>query len=140
MKVIKWIGHPVVLVIVYLLLVIEGDNFGGYYLLYLILSLPHGVPYAVVAALGIAGMVIAFNIHSRKYELMKYALYLVGFALMIISLVMFFETGYSWNTFKLTVPLSTFILFGIISFCFLARTVWLFLKMKVPKNHQMKMI
>lgn len=135
MRIIKWIGHPVALVIVYLLLIISGDNFGGIYLLYLVLSLPHAVPYAVLAGLGIAGVVIAFNIHSKAMLFIKPLLYLVGIALMIFSLVLFFETGYNWNTFRETVPLSTFILFGICSICFLIRTLSSFQKTSLKSLH-----
>lgn len=123
MNIIKWIGHPVVMIVVYLLLIIEGDNFGGFYSIYLLLSLPHAVPYAISAVLGIVGVVIAFNIHSKKYELLKSVLYLLGFGLMIFSLVLFFETGYNWTTFRLGVPVASFILFGICGLCFLVRTL-----------------
>ncbi len=49
MKALKIIGHPVLLISLYLLLIIEGDQFGGFYLLYLVMAIPHGVPYAIVA-------------------------------------------------------------------------------------------
>lgn len=135
MKLIQWIGHPVVLVIIYLLLIIEGDNFGGFYLLYLVLSLPHGVAYAVVAALGIAGVIVAFNMHLPRFALLKTVLYLLGFCLMILSLLLFFARGYSWETFQLGIPLSTFILFGVCSICFLIRTLSSFQRVSM-KNLQ----
>lgn len=135
MRIIKWIGHPVALLIVYLLLIIEGDNFGGIYLLYLVLSLPHGVPYAVAAALGIATVVVAFNMNGPRFTLLKTVLYLLGFCLMILSLLLFFERGYSWETFQIGVPLSTFILFGICSICFLIRTLSSFQKTSLKSLH-----
>ena len=138
MKLIKWIGHPVIMVILYLLLIIEGDNFGGFYMLYLMLSVPHGVPYATVAALGIAGVVVAFNIHSARHRLFKPVLYLLGFGLMIFSLILFFQTGYNWKTFQLIVPCSSFILFGICAACFLIRTMDSFLPKKERAVRQLK--
>lgn len=125
MKAIKWIGHPVVLIILFLLLIIEGDNFGGFFLLYLILALPHGVPYALVAITGITSITVGFNVHNKRLEFYKIGLYIAGLLLMLISLIMFFAKGNKDATFKEPVPLFSFVFFGVCSFCFLLRTIYL---------------
>jgi hypothetical protein len=119
MKIVKWIGHPVILVIVYLLLVIEGDQFGGFFMLYLLLALPHLVLYALVAALGLFFMILAFNLNRDKYLNRITVFYLIGYTSMIVSLVLFFAKGNKWETFELAIPRLSFILFGICSICFL---------------------
>ena len=65
MKIIKWIGHPVIVICTFLLLITEGENFGGFYVLYLILALPHGALYAILASIGIASIVLGFNIQKE---------------------------------------------------------------------------
>lgn len=138
MKLIKAIGHPVVLICIYLLLVIEGDNFGGFYVLYLLLALPHAVPYSVIAAVGIGFMVVGFNLQGTHRLIQKSALYLLGFVFMITSLVVFFAKGNKWATFELTVPLLSFILLGLCSVCFIISTIyslWYSMHPKV-KSHQ----
>jgi amino acid transporter len=121
MKIIKWIGHPVILVVLYLLLIIEGDEFGGFYMLYLLLSLPHLVPYSIIAAAGLSFIIIAFN--SKRSEKRIFAFYLFGYLLMLLSLIIFFSKGNKWKTFELDIPLLSFIVFGISSLCFLG---WIF--------------
>ena len=132
MKILKFIGHPVILIIIYLLLVIEGDEFGGFFMMYLMLALPHLVPYSVVAGVGLLLVIVAFNM-SAKYWRVLPILYLLGYILMIVSLVMFFEKGNKWQTFELTVPRFTFIVFGFISICFLVNLVSSFVSTHVKR-------
>lgn len=126
MKVIKWIGHPVVLVCTYLLFITEGQNFGGFYMLYLMLALPHGVPYAILAALGIASVVIGFNLNKKHAYWVKALLYLIGLVLMVSSLINFFATGDQSGTFEGGVPLISFIILCVCSFCFFITALSLF--------------
>lgn len=125
MKVVNWIGHPVIFLICYLLLIIEGDHFGGFFMLYLLLTLPHFVPYAVIAALGMAGVIIGFNVRKKKNLKSKPLLYLIGFCFMVAALVIFFGKGNKWETFHYALPTTSFLLFGISSFCFLVNIVCL---------------
>lgn len=140
MKIIKWIGHPVVLISVFLLLIIEGENFGGFYLLYLVLALPHGAPYAVISVFGITSIVIGFNIQTQKVIHLKPFFYLIGFGLMLLSLIMFFAKGNKWATFQLTVPLASFVVFALCSFCFLLHSISLFFKWDQTKNNSLRTI
>ena len=126
MKLIRIIGHPVILIIAYLLLVIEGDYFGGFFALYLVLSLPHGEPYAIIAALGIASVVIGFNLKGSRRRILRPILYLLGYFIMVLALIVFFVRGTSWETFNGGVPTFTFIIFGVLSIFYLISTFFLF--------------
>jgi hypothetical protein len=123
MKTLKWIGHPVLFVIIYLLLIIEGDHFGGFFILYLLLTLPHLVPYAVVSAFGIIGVVIGYNIEKEKQLKLKLMCYFIGFCLMILALILFFAKGNKWETFNYILPTVIFIIFGICGLCFLLNAI-----------------
>ena len=136
MKVIRWIGHPIIFICVYLLLITEGVNFGGFYMLYLLLALPHGALYAALAIVGIAFIIIGFNL-SRVNKAIKPILYLLGLLSMILSLLNFFATGDQTNTFKSTVPLISFILLRICGLFFFIYTLSLFEK---PQSKRMQMV
>jgi hypothetical protein len=136
MKVIKRIGHPVVFICVYSLFITEGVNFGGFYMLYLLLALPHGALYAILAAVGIACIIIGFNL-SRDNKMIKPILYLFGLISMILSLINFFATGDQTPTFRSTVPLTSFVLLCICGLFFFIYTLSLFQK---PLLKQMQMV
>lgn len=122
MKIIKILGHPIVLVTIFLLLIIEGAHFGGFYLLYLLLAIPHGATYAIMAIAGIILIVIAKGFITNNSNKLRAVLYLLGLLIMNASLVLFFsrneKTG-NMETFQGGVPLVSFIIFGLIMLCFL---------------------
>jgi hypothetical protein len=50
----------------FLLILISGQYFGGFYILYLLLALPHGGVYAIVAAIGILILVLTYYTFRRR--------------------------------------------------------------------------
>ncbi|MBA2499927.1 MAG: hypothetical protein H0V30_09400 [Chitinophagaceae bacterium] len=122
MKIIKVLGHPIVLIAIFLLLIIEGAHFGGFYLLYLLLAIPHGATYALLAIGGISLIVIVKSFVPNKSNKIRAILYLLGLLIMNTSLVIFFsrdeKTG-NMETFEGGVPLISFIIFGVFMLCFL---------------------
>ena len=136
MKLIEIIGHPVLMMSLYFLLIIEGSNFGGVYLLYLMLALPHGVPYAIVALLGLVFVFISYKTYRGRKRMMNPIFNLVGLLLMISSLIIFFNTGQKGETFRLFIPLLTFILFGVSALSFIYNSVYMLMKIRpaVPRG------
>lgn len=126
MKVIKILGNPVLAMSLFLLIIIEGKRFGGVYLLYILISLPHGAPYAIIGILGLMSLLIGYNITNRKENLIKPMLYLIGTVLLILSLVVFFTKDPKGNndaTFEQAVPLISLLLFSISVICLLLQTI-----------------
>jgi hypothetical protein len=119
MKIIKIIGHPVSVMCMYLLLIISGKSFGGFYVLFIFLGLPHGVPDAIVSTVGLGIMLLGYKVYRKKFHLIKPALYLLGDAVMIAGLVLFFQVAkdYSNATFQQAVPRFSFALFGLCVVC-----------------------
>lgn len=115
MKLIKIVGHPVLVMCFFLLLLISGEGFGGFYLIYLLIGLPHGVPHALLALAGLGAMFTGYKIYRKQSHVIKPLLYLLGSGLMVSALVAFFTAskGYNDPTFHQAVPLVTFILFGV---------------------------
>jgi xanthosine utilization system XapX-like protein len=135
MKAIKVLGHPIIIMSIFLLLLIEGDNFGGFYLLYLILALPYGAPYAIVALLGLIVVFIGYKIFRVRLHPMKPILYLIGQTLMFCSLIMFFSKGNKYATFQQIIPLFSFVLFALCSICLLINS-FILLKQQRNSNDQ----
>lgn len=138
MKAIKFIGHPVLFMSLFLLLIIEGDQFGGLYLLYLVLALPQGAPYAIVALAGLILVFTAYKIYRVRAHYIKPALYVIGSLVMIFSLVLFFGKGNKWETFSLGIPLFSFIIFALSGLCFLLNALSGFLHSR-DNNHTLRM-
>lgn len=121
MKALKIIGHPVLIMSLFMLILISGEAFGGPYLLYLILGLPHGVDYAVIGFLGLVCLFVSYKIFRGKgRNWLKPTLNLIGILLLLLSLYIFFindRMRYNYNTFSQSVPMVSLILFGISVVC-----------------------
>lgn len=138
MKIIKILGSPVLVMILFLLIIIEGKRFGGIYLLYLLISLPHGAPYAIIAVAGLLSLLIGYNINGNKRKLSKPILYLIGTAFLLLSLIVFFTKDPKGNnnaTFEQAIPLFTLCLFGVSILCLLYTSISMFRKKNNSNTH-----
>ena len=137
MKLVKIIGHPVLVMSLFSLVIIEGEHFGGFYILYLFFGLTYFAPFAIAGLVGIATLIIGNNLSSER-RLIKSYLYLVGWLLLMASYLVFFQNSKNNHreTFETTGPIVSFVLFAISSICFLVNTVRLFIKAngKQPKT------
>jgi hypothetical protein len=128
MKTVKILVHPVSLIICFLMIIISGQHLGGFYLLYLLLALPHG---GIHALLGISGAILLLiNHYWIKLSVNKYVFIFinaVGSFLLAMSLYVFFindKEHYNYGTFSQTVPLITLALFGIVFISFFINNIW----------------
>jgi hypothetical protein len=140
MKLIQVIGHPVLVMSLFLLIMIEGENFGGFYLLYLLLALPHGATYAVIAVSGLIFIFIGYKFYRIRYNPIKSLLYLIGISLLILSLFIFFNKGNKDATFEEVVPLISFVLFGISTTCFLINSITMLLRKRRNNSQSLNMV
>lgn len=130
MKIIKIIGHPVLVMSMFLLVIISGQHFGGFYLLYILMGLPNGAPHALIALTGLITLFIGYKIYRSKPHVFKPILYVIGVLIMSYALLTFFENsqGYNNATFYQTVPLISLIIYGTCSLCCLIYAFWLIAK------------
>ena len=133
MKAVKIVGHPIFFLCSYLLFITEGQSFGGFYMIYLLVALPHFALYAVLAVLGIAGVIIGYNFLTYERKISKFVVSLIGFLLMVLSLIDFFMTGDQSRTFQLKLPTITFVVLSICCFGFITN---LFLEFKHVSNRK----
>lgn len=119
MKLIKIIGHPVVVIIMFFLVIISGKSFGGFYLMYILMGLTYGVTHSIIAVLALTVMLVGYRINVKKAKIVKPLIYVIGCALMILALLIFFQQskGYNDSTFHQTIPVISLILFGLSVFC-----------------------
>ncbi|RYZ91071.1 MAG: hypothetical protein EOP04_01725 [Proteobacteria bacterium] len=124
MKALNLIGHPVTLAASFLLLLISGQAFGGPYLVYLIMGLPHGAAYAVS---GVGAVLVAFlAARARKQAWIATLLHFISILAMTLSLYLFFSgerLQYNRATFTQTIPVVTLGLFALCVLTSLARSL-----------------
>lgn len=122
MKAIKIITHPVLLIISFLFILISGKSFGGFYMLYLLLALPHGGAHSLVAVAGILLLVFGLVRFKRENKyIIEAIINIIGAACLVISLFVFFnrdKSGYNEGTFEQFAPQMTLLLFGLIVLSF----------------------
>ena len=140
MKWIKYTGHPVLVMSLYLLLLIEGAHFGGFFLLYLLMSLSVGALFAVTALIGLLIVFIGYKIYRKNPHPIKPILYILGFVIMIIALLIFFERKERLETFETAIPTFTFVLFGMVSLAYIINAFLLLRKSIFYRNDSFKMI
>lgn len=130
MKIIKIIGHPVLVMSLYLLILISGESFGGFYLLYILMGLPFGALHAVTALIGLCLVFFGYKVYRTKPSLLKPLLYILGISTMMIALVLFFErsNGYNDATFYQTIPLVSLMLYSLSALCFIINAFILVVK------------
>src|SRR6266498_1117768 len=140
MKAFRIITHPFILSLTFMLILIRGEQIGGFYLWYLLLALPHGSVHAVTGFLGI--VILLFNgIKSKQLsrDALTACINLLGGSLMWLSLFLFFyndKSNYNISTFYELVPLIALLIFVSISICFFVDNILLLLKNSNNKIHK----
>ncbi|MDB5277938.1 MAG: hypothetical protein JWR61_2893 [Ferruginibacter sp.] len=121
MKLIKFITHPVTLIICFLFIIISGEASGGFYFMYIMIALPHGAIHSILAVLAIITLLFsAIKYHGAYTNLAEPILNFAGIALMLLSLYLFFAKDvehYNYPTFYQIVPISMLVVFGIVTIC-----------------------
>ena len=125
MKLLKIIGHPVTVMVMFLFIIIIGEHLGGFYLLYILLGLPYGAPHSIIALAGLLTMLLGCKLDRRRQAFLKPPLYFIGVSAKTVALITFFKEseGYNDNTFSQTVPVISICLFAFFSICCLVLSV-----------------
>ena len=122
MKSINIINNPVVLVTVFCLILISGEHWGGFYLLYILLGLPHGALHSIAAVAGITILLFSNYKYKRTFtHVAEPLINITGVVLLGLSLFFFFYTDsnqYNHSTFRETVPLIILALFTLLAVSF----------------------
>lgn len=136
MKTINILTHPVLVLSLFCLTLISGESFGGFYLVYILMALPHGGIHAVFALIGAGLILFSYGRYKRQSKyFIDPLLNILGVFSLYASLFVFFINSWSYNdqTFEQTVPVISFALFGVISLGFLIYSVMRFARPKSDK-------
>lgn len=127
MKAIKIITHPVLLIISFLFILISGQHFGGFYLLYLLMALPHLGVHAILAMTGILLLLFSYLRFGRQNKyFIEPLINIIGAGCLVFSLYLFFNNdkkGYNDGTFEQLVPQITLVLFGLLTIVFVLKNL-----------------
>lgn len=127
MKTFNILTHPVLLIASFLFILISGEHLGGFYLMYLLLALPHGGIHALLGLLGIALLVFSYVKYKRANKgFVEPVFNILGVCCMVLSLFFFFyrdKQGYNDGTFEQLVPQITLILFAVLSLLFIIKNI-----------------
>lgn len=123
MKIFKIITHPATIIICFLLVLINGENWAGFFLMYILLGLSHGAIHSILAVTGIG--ILLFSFFKYKKQFMYRAesvLNIFGALLLFLSLFLFFyrdKDNYNIATFYQTIPVLVISIFGLLLIIFL---------------------
>ncbi len=127
MKTFNIITHPLLLIASFLFILISGEHLGGFYLMYILIALPHGGIHALLALTGIVLLVFSYSIYKRANKIFLVpTLDILGVCCLVFSLFFFFhrdKRGYNDGTFEQLVPQITLVLFSLLSLLFIIKNV-----------------
>ena len=126
MKTLKAFSHPFLLIASFLLVLISGEHFGGFYAIYLLMALPHGGIHAILGSMGIILLIFGYYRYKRTYKyLIEPLINVIGAGCLIFSFILFFsrDKGYNDGTFEQLVPQISLILFGALATMFVISNV-----------------
>lgn len=129
----KVIEHPLFIILLFSGIVISGEQMGGFYLLYILLGLPHFVIHSILGIIGI--VCLLYSYYNKKAKI--YFLHIIGACFMISSLIYFFlqtEGSYNYNTFHEILPLATLTVFGGCLIFFIYHNAFLLIQHSNKKN------
>ena len=123
MKILNVLTHPFVLIISFLLILISGQHFGGFYFMYLLFALPHGGMHAIFGFTGILMILSSYYKFKRMRQYrIESVLNIAGLLFLLSSIFFFFyndKKGYNYQTFDQIVPILSLVLFTVISLFYL---------------------
>ena len=122
MRLFKTFLSPLFVILSFLLIVISGEQTGGFYFSYLWRAIPHGNSYALLAIFGIVILLLTALGPVSSKTLLTPILNQSGALLLLMSIYIFFagdSTGYNTSTFFQVVPLITIIIFLLLVIWFI---------------------
>lgn len=122
MKLFHILSHPYTLITCFSFMIISGQSMGGFFIMYILLGLLHGVLHSLLGFYGILLLVIGHHLSLKRNVFIKQGIKLAGLSLMFASVFFFFSNDsahYNWPTFSQGLPMFTLVFTAFIAVCFL---------------------
>jgi len=127
MKAVKIITNAYTLIVSFLVIMISGQHVGGFYVIYLLLALPHFAMHSILAITGIVLLLLIYHNKKNNASIKKSLLNIIAVLLLLCSIFFFFDNDdehYNYGTFYQLIPQLTLILFGSISLVFILKNIF----------------
>ena len=124
MKFIKILTHPILLIISFSMIIIIGQKFSGFYIMYVFMALFEFHIHAVWAF--IAAILLAVGHQMKENDKAKGMINIAGSLLLMVSLITFFyndKDHYNWDTFQETKSLVSLGIFGLLWTLFVFKNI-----------------
>ena len=126
MKILRLFGHPYTLIVCFCFILISGEHWGGFYVVYILMALPFGRLQSILALVGIIVLIFSYiNPYLSIGRITAQLLNILGVLSLLCSLVIFFKRDtahYNWGTFYQAIPLFTLSFTAFVALCFLVNT------------------
>lgn len=117
MRTINFITHPYTIIISFFAIMISGQHVGGFYLLYILLALPHAGIHSLLALTAVGLLLFVHARYRRSLTtIVSFIFNLIAAFLLFLSLFFFFYTDtdrYNFSTFNQAVPLISLVFFTL---------------------------
>lgn len=130
MKLLKIIGHPITVTILFLIILISGRSIGGFYLFYLMIAVSNGLIHGILALIAVSLFLIA-HLPLKNNAVARSILDSAAVLCLLLSLYFFFHNdseGYNSGSFSTGAFWITFSLFALAAIGLLVRDVGAFEK------------
>jgi hypothetical protein len=127
MKLFRILSHPYTLLFCFSFMIISGESTGGFYIMYILLGLLHGVLHSLLGFFGMLLLIIGYHLPLKRNTFITQMLSVVGLSLMVASVFFFFRNDtahYNWGTLEQGLPMFTLVFTAFIAVCFLIGTFW----------------
>ncbi len=127
MKVFEMITDPLLIIFCFAFILISGENFGGFYGMYIFIGLQHGMVHSILAVMGIILFIISKLLFGGRFKrTVEPIINLTGITFLVISIVLFFTRDrehFNYPTFYQTLPLIILCLFALLAIIFIIRNI-----------------
>ncbi|WP_121356761.1 hypothetical protein [Flavisolibacter nicotianae] len=135
MKLFRILSHPYTLIFCFSFMIISGESIGGFYIMYILLGLLHGVLHSLLGFYGMLALIISYHLPLKRNIFIRQILNVIGIALLFASVFFFFQNDkahYNWGTLEQGLPMFTLMFTALIAVCCLIGTFW----KPQPKNDE----
>jgi len=133
MKLLNILAHPVLLIISFSLVLVIGEKFSGFYIVYILMALIELYLHAIWAVIGALLLAVGHQMLDKTRRVINIA----GSLFLVLSLFTFFyndKDHYNWDTFYHVKSLVSLGIFGLLWLVFVLKNISLVKRLDQREN------